>query len=114
MTDSLENWRRTHYSNEVKKELKGEKVLLMGWIHEMRDLGGIIFVLLRDRDGIIQITVPSKKVSPELFEEIKKLKKEAVIAVKGDVQESPKAPNGVEIIPEEIKLLNEIKLHGRI
>ena len=110
MTDSLENWRRTHYSNEVKKELKGEEVLLMGWIHEMRDLGGIIFVLLRDRDGVIQITVPSKKVSPELFDEIKKLKKEAVIAVKGIVQESPKAPNGVEIIPEEIKLLNESEL----
>ncbi|MEN6572906.1 aspartate--tRNA(Asn) ligase [Methanobacterium aggregans] len=110
MTDSLENWRRTHYTKDVKPEINGEEIVLMGWVHEIRDLGGIIFVLLRDRDGLIQITAPSKKVSPELFEEIKKLKKEGVIAVRGLVQESGKAPNGVEIIPEEIKLLNESKL----
>jgi len=110
LTDSLENWRRTHYTKNVKPEINGEEIVLMGWVHEIRDLGGIIFVLLRDRDGLIQITAPSKKVSPELFEEIKKLKKEGVIAVKGLVQESGKAPNGVEIIPEEIKLLNESKL----
>lgn len=110
MTDSLENWRRTHYTKNVKPEINGEEIVLMGWVHEIRDLGGIIFVLLRDRDGLIQVTAPSKKVSPELFEEIKKLKKEGVLAVRGLVQESGKAPNGVEIIPEEIKLLNESKL----
>jgi aspartyl-tRNA synthetase len=106
----LENWRRTHYTKNVKPEINGEEIVLMGWVHEIRDLGGIIFVLLRDRDGLIQVTAPSKKVSPELFEEIKKLKKEGVLAVRGLVQESGKAPNGVEIIPEEIKLLNESKL----
>lgn len=110
MTDSLENCRRTHYSKEVKPDMKEDEVVLMGWIHEMRDLGGIIFVLLRDRDGVTQITAPSKKISPELFEELRKLKKESVIAVKGRVQESGKAPGGVEIIPEELKLLSESKL----
>ena len=110
MTDSLENCRRTHYSKEVKPDMKEEEVVLMGWIHEMRDLGGIIFVLLRDRDGVTQITAPSKKISPELFEELRKLKKESVIAVKGRVQESGKAPGGFEIIPEVLKLLSESKL----
>ena len=110
MTDSLENYRRTHYSKEVKPDMKETEVVLMGWIHEMRDLGGIIFVLLRDRDGVTQITAPSKKISPELFEELRKLKKESVIVVKGRVQESSKAPGGVEIIPEELKLLSESKL----
>ena len=110
MTDSLKNCRRTHYSKEVKPDMKEDEVVLMGWIHEMRDLGGIIFVLLRDRDGVTQITAPSKKISPELFEELRKLKKESVIAVKGRVQESDKAPGGVEIIPEVIKLLSESKL----
>jgi nondiscriminating aspartyl-tRNA synthetase len=110
LTDSLENFRRTHYSKEVKPEMKDQEVVLMGWIHEMRDLGGIIFVLLRDRDGVTQVTAPSKKISPELFEELKKLKKESVIAVKGHVQESGKAPGGVEIIPGELKLLSESKL----
>ncbi len=90
--------------------MKDEEVVLMGWIHEMRDLGGIIFVLLRDRDGVTQITAPSKKISPELFEELRKLKKESVIAVKGRIQESGKAPGGVEIIPAELKLLSESKL----
>jgi aspartyl-tRNA synthetase len=87
--------------------MNSQKITLMGWIHEIRDLGGIIFLLLRDRDGITQITAPSKKVSPELFEEIRKLRKESVVAVKGMVQESGKAPGGVEIIPQEIKLLNQ-------
>jgi nondiscriminating aspartyl-tRNA synthetase len=110
LTDSLENCRRTHYSKQIKPDMKEDEVVLMGWIHEMRDLGGIIFVLLRDRDGVSQITAPSKKISPELFEELRKLKKESVIAVKGRIQESGKAPGGVEIIPIELKLLSESKL----
>jgi aspartyl-tRNA synthetase len=110
LTDSLENCRRTHYSKQIKPDMKEDEVVLMGWIHEMRDLGGIIFVLLRDRDGVAQITAPSKKISPELFEELRKLKKESVIVVKGRVQESGKAPGGVEIIPIELKLLSESKL----
>ena len=110
MTDSLKNCRRTHYSKQIKPDMKEDEVVLMGWIHEMRDLGGIIFVLLRDRDGVAQITAPSKKISPELFEELRKLKKESVIVVKGKVQESGKAPGGVEIIPIELKLLSESKL----
>jgi aspartyl-tRNA synthetase len=106
MTDSLGNWRRTHYSRELDDTMDGESVTLMGWVHEIRDLGGIIFVLLRDRDGITQITAPSKKISPELFGELRKLRKESVLAVLGSVQGSPKAPGGVEVIPEEIRLLN--------
>jgi nondiscriminating aspartyl-tRNA synthetase len=102
--------KRTHYSKEITTELSGEEVTIKGWIHEIRDLGGIIFVLLRDRDGILQITAPSKKVSPELFGEIRELKKESVISVKGTVKESPKAPGGVEIIPLEVELINESKL----
>ena len=81
MTDLLNDCRRTHYSKQVKPDMKDEEVVLMGWIHEMRDLGGIIFILLRDRDGVTQVTAPSKKISPELFEELRKLKKESVIAV---------------------------------
>lgn len=110
MTDSLGNWRRTHYSKRIDPEISGEEIIVMGWIHEIRDLGGIIFVLLRDRDGTIQITAPSKKISKELLEEIRKLRKESVIAVKGMVQESPKAPGGFEIIPSELKLLAISKL----
>lgn len=109
MTDSLGDWKRTHYSQELDEDMDGKTVTLMGWVHEIRDLGGIIFVLLRDRNGITQITAPSKKITPELMEEIRKFKKESVIAVKGTIQGSPKAPGGVEVIPEEVKVLNESK-----
>jgi nondiscriminating aspartyl-tRNA synthetase len=107
LTDSLEkNWRRTHYSRELEQSMDGEPVTIMGWIHEIRDLGGIIFLLLRDRDGITQVTAPSKKISPELFALIRKLRKESVLAIKGTIQGSSKAPGGVEVIPKKIKLLN--------
>ena len=102
--------RRTQYSKEITPELNGKKVIIMGWIHELRDLGGIIFLLLRDRDGVIQVTAPSKKISPELFENIRQFKKESVITVKGVVQDSSKAPGGVEVIPEEVELITESKL----
>jgi nondiscriminating aspartyl-tRNA synthetase len=109
LTDSLGDWKRTHYSQELDEDMDTESVTLMGWVHEIRDLGGIIFVLLRDRNGTTQITAPSKKISPELLAEIRKFKKESVIAVKGTVQGSPKAPGGVEVIPTEVKVLSESK-----
>jgi nondiscriminating aspartyl-tRNA synthetase len=107
LTDSLENWRRTHYSREIEPGMDGELITMMGWIHEIRDLGGIIFLLLRDRDGIIQVTAPSKKVSSDLFAQMRMFRKESVLAVKGRIQGSSKAPGGVEVIPSEFKLLNQ-------
>ena len=109
MEFSLNDLRRTHYSKDVSPEIAGEDVLLMGWVHEIRDLGGIIFVIIRDRDGLIQLTAPSKKVDPEILEDLRALRKESVVAVKGKVQEAGKAPNGVEIIPAEITILNMSK-----
>ena len=56
----LNDWRRTHYTNKVNPTITGEEIVIMGWVHEIRDLGGIIFVLVRDREGMIQVTAPSK------------------------------------------------------
>ena len=102
----LNDWRRTNFAKTTTPEISGEKVTVMGWVHEIRDLGGIIFVIIRDVTGKVQITAPSKKVEPEILEELRKFRKESVVAIKGMVQEAGKAPNGVEIIPEEIKILN--------
>ena len=102
----LGDLRRTHYSKDIEPEMDGDEVTVMGWVHEIRDLGGIIFVLLRDRDGLIQITAPSKKIEKDLFKSIRKLKKESVVAFGGTVQESGKAPGGFEIIPSFLKVLN--------
>jgi aspartyl-tRNA synthetase len=102
----LKEWRRTHYSKNVNSDLKEKEIIIMGWIHEIRDLGGIIFVLVRDRDGMIQVTAPTKEVDDEIVKQIRNFRKESVVAIKGTVQESGKAPNGVEIIPSEIQILN--------
>ena len=102
----LRDLRRTHYTKDVTTDVIGQDVTIMGWVHEIRDLGGIIFLLIRDFKGMIQVTAPSKKVSAEILEDIRALRKESVVAVKGTVQDSNKAPNGVEIIPSEITVLN--------
>jgi len=95
--------KRTCYSDKLKE---GEEVVISGWVHERRDLGGIKFILLRDREGIAQITAPKKKVSEEIFKLIDSLGREWVISVKGTVKSSPQAPNGLEVIPQEIEIIS--------
>ncbi|AIJ04971.1 aspartyl-tRNA synthetase [Methanocaldococcus bathoardescens] len=99
-------WRRTHYSAEITPEMDGQEVIVMGWVHSIRALGKIIFVILRDREGMVQIVAPKQKVGEELFSQIKKLGAEDVIAVKGKVIANEKAPNGFEILPLELEVLN--------
>ena len=102
----LNDWRRTNYANECNPEIAGEDITIMGWVHEIRDFGGIMFVIIRDVTGRVQVTAPSKKVDEKIMEELRELRKESVVAIKGLAQEAGKAPNGVEIIPKEVKLLN--------
>ena len=98
---------RTHYTSEITSEDAGEEVVLAGWLHEVRDLGGILFLLLRDRDGIAQITMVTKKTDPELVNKARKIPRESVIVVRGSVKAEPKAPNGYEIIPTHIDVLSK-------
>ncbi|NJE25349.1 aspartate--tRNA(Asn) ligase [Thermococcus sp. MV5] len=98
---------RTHYSSQITEELNGKKVRIAGWVHEVKDLGGIKFLWIRDRDGITQITAPKKKVSEELFKLIPKLNSEDVVSVEGVVNFTPKAKLGFEIIPEKIEILSK-------
>ena len=102
----LKDWRRTNYANQCNPEIAGSDVTIMGWVHEIRDFGGIMFVIIRDVTGRVQITAPSKKVEAEVLEQLRELRKESVVAIKGMAQEAPKAPNGVEILPKEVKVLN--------
>ncbi|AAB99575.1 aspartyl-tRNA synthetase (aspS) [Methanocaldococcus jannaschii DSM 2661] len=102
-------WRRTHYSADIKPEMDGQEVIIMGWVHSIRALGKIIFVILRDREGTVQIVAPKQKVGDELFSQIKKLGAEDVIAVKGKVIANEKAPNGFEILPLELEVINTAK-----
>ncbi|MCW7075743.1 MAG: aspartate--tRNA(Asn) ligase [Candidatus Syntrophoarchaeum sp.] len=94
------------FTGEINPSMTGEKATLKGWVHEIRDLGGIMFLILRDREGFAQITFPKKKIDPDLLEVAKRISRESVITVKGTIQEDKRAPNGYEIIPEGITVLN--------
>lgn len=88
------------------KGMVGQKVRVSGWVHDVRLLGGINFVLLRNRDGIIQVTVPKKVVAPEVMTTVSSLHPEDVITVSGLVKEAKQAKNGFEIIPDSIAVVS--------
>ena len=107
------NWKRTHYCGKVRTEDVGREVVLMGWVGRRRDHGGLIFVDLRDREGIIQV-VFNPEVSESTHLKAHQLKNEYVVAVRGRVArrppgtENPKIPTGeVEVLAEELEILNE-------
>ncbi|MEM2691120.1 MAG: aspartate--tRNA(Asn) ligase [Candidatus Bathyarchaeia archaeon] len=102
--DAIGDWRRTHYSVDVKPELDGQEVVLFGWVQEIRDLGGIRFIILQDREGTVQITVPRKKVISEVLSKAEALQKRYSIGVKGIVKKTDITPRGVEVIPKEIRI----------
>jgi len=78
-------------------------VTVMGWIHEVRDLGGIAFVLLRDRSGLIQVKIEKDELDAALTERALGMARESVIAVTGSAAAEPRAPTGVEIVPAAIE-----------
>ena len=97
---------RTHYSGEITAELDGKEVTLAGHVHEMRDLGGIAFLVLRDREGLAQVTLVKKLVGKDMFKSVRSISRESVVIVKGTVKIEPKAPRGFEILPIDVKVLN--------
>ncbi len=109
--DSMGDWQRTHSSVEVRPDLDGQTVTLFGWVHGIRDLGGIRFILLKDRDGTIQLTLPKKKLKGEVLSKADVLQKRYSIGVKGLVRKTTMTPRGVEVIPSQIKILSGAKLH---
>jgi aspartyl-tRNA synthetase len=107
--DELGEWRRTHFSAEISPKLDGEEVVVMGWVRDVRDLGGIRFIILQDKDGKVQVTVSQTKAEPEVFEKLHSLHRQDCVAVKGVVKKMDKAPGGAEIIPKDIKILGVAK-----
>ncbi len=97
--------KRTHLTSQLSGQLNKE-VVLTGWVHDVRVLGGISFLLLRDMDGIIQVTTPKAKAPAEVLREIGTLHQEDVVAVKGVVVASKIAKRGIEVIPSELEVVN--------
>ena len=99
------NTLRTHYSKDVTREEYDKNISVAGWVEDIRNIGSIAFIILRDRKGTLQITA-LKKEKPELFDKFINISRESVISVSGLCQKSDKARNGYEILPEELEILS--------
>jgi len=104
--EELGNWRKSHYSSEVNPSLEGRAVTLMGWISSIRDHGNIQFIMLRDKDGDTQIIAKKGQCPDLVYEQVLQLKEHTSIGVNGKVVSQIKAPNGIEIIPLELKVFS--------
>jgi nondiscriminating aspartyl-tRNA synthetase len=91
---------------ELKARI-GKEVRLQGWVHDVRVLGGISFVLLRNFKGIVQIAAPKKTVRPQVYDLISRLHQEDVITCVGMVKASEAARMGIEVIPSSIEVISK-------
>src|SRR5919197_5436065 len=115
MADALADLTRTHYCGALREGDVGRTVTLMGWAATRRDLGGVVFIDLRDREGICQV-VARPEVSTAAHAAADRVRGEYVLAVVGEVAQrsedtiNPKIPTGeVEVLAREIRILSEAK-----
>ncbi len=99
---------RTHLSSEINESLAGKEVVIAGWVHVKRDLGGKKFLIVRDKDGYIQVVIDKRK-QPELAKLFTELTPESTVSVVGTVKLDKRAPNGYEIVPKEIIVHSKAK-----
>jgi aspartyl-tRNA synthetase len=113
MAEPLGDWTRTHTCGALRADDVGADAVLLGWVHRVRDLGGVTFIDIRDRDGVTQVVVRENEA---LMAAAKRLRSEHVIGVKGIVQRrsdetvnSKLATGEVELLVREIRILNEAR-----
>ena len=113
MAESMKGLKRRHRCAEVTKADIGSTVTLMGWVQKSRNKGGIVFVDLRDRSGIMQVIFENGEIDQEVFEKAGKLRSEFVVAVVGRVEArsgavNPNLPTGeIEVRARELRILSE-------
>jgi len=113
MAESMQGLKRTHRCTEVSNKNVNETVTVMGWVQKNRNKGGIIFVDLRDRSGLLQIIFEEDKCGSEAFAKAEKLRSEFVVAITGEVAMRAGAVNqnlatgDIEIIAKDIRILSE-------
>jgi aspartyl-tRNA synthetase len=103
--------KRTHYCGLLRAEHEGQEVTLLGWVQRQRDMGNLVFVDLRDREGVVQAVFPSER--PELLTEGKKLRAESVVGIKGLVRRrgakslNPQLATGeIEVEARELRIFS--------
>ena len=113
MAESMQGLHRSHRCTEVNNTMTGNTVTVMGWVQKSRNKGGIIFVDLRDRSGILQVIFEEAKCGAESFAKAEKLRAEFVVAITGEVSKRGGAVNenlatgDIEIIAKDIRILAE-------
>ena len=113
MAESMMGLKRTHRCAELSEANIGEKVTIMGWVQKNRNKGGLVFVDVRDRSGIIQVVCEEGSTAPEIIDKAAKLRSEFVVAIVGKVEARSGAVNenlatgAIEIKPEELRVLSE-------
>src|SRR5882724_8539913 len=96
--------KRTHHCNELRPAHIGQTVTLCGWVHSRRDLGGLIFIDIRDREGRTQTVFDPSILSKELFERAAGLRSECVVSISGLVRHRPQGTNNAKIPTGEIEV----------
>jgi aspartyl-tRNA synthetase len=96
--------KRTHHCNELRPAHIGQTVTLSGWVHSRRDLGGLIFIDIRDREGRTQTVFDPSDLTPELFTQAAALRSECVVSITGKVRHRPEGTNNAKIPTGEIEV----------
>jgi aspartyl-tRNA synthetase len=96
--------KRTHHCNELRPAHIGQTVTLSGWVHSRRDLGGLIFIDIRDREGRTQTVFDPSDLSKEIFERAASLRSECVVSITGKVRQRPTGTNNSKIPTGEIEV----------
>jgi len=96
--------KRTHHCNELRPAHIGQTVTLSGWVHSRRDLGGLIFIDIRDREGRTQTVFDPSDLTPELFTQAAALRSECVVSITGKVRARPAGTNNAKIATGEIEV----------
>lgn len=113
MAESMQGLHRSHRCTEVNNTMVGNTVTVMGWVQKSRNKGGIIFVDLRDRSGILQVIFEEANCGEESFAKAEKLRSEFVVAITGEVAKRGGAVNenlatgDIEVIAKDIRILAE-------
>jgi aspartyl-tRNA synthetase len=97
--------KRTHHCNELRPAHIGQTVTLSGWVHSRRDLGGLIFIDIRDREGRTQTVFDPSDWTKELFEQAATLRSECVVSITGKVRQRPAGTNNAKIPTGEVEVM---------
>ena len=113
MAESMKGLKRSHRCGELSATNVGENVTIMGWVQKNRNKGGLVFVDVRDRSGLIQVVFEEGSTDAALIEKAAKLRAEYVVAIVGKVAKRSGAVNenlstgDIEVIPSELRVLSE-------